>query len=595
MVKSPPHQDQPKKLATWKLFQPKWKRRFFVLFKPARSLPGQFVLNYYGDDQCRKRKGYIDLDQCEQIIESLDVGEYKFVLSIKTIHKGRERVYFLATDTEEDMTTWVQNLCHACGMKQEENPPDLPQPPRPPMRSDSVRYPQGNSAVTMQPNKYQSSQKTPVNQPDSPYLFISQCRSGDNRRQSVDSVPEEPAPPPPPAKPNLSGEVINDDHYDHPKSPDMNNSEDDGVYKMLPSRNLTWNNGDVTMYDVPPPARNGFSRDRYSSERSSSEMKDVFYDVPPRKMDSLCYDTPRVRTQSADTKTPVRPQRHISNSEAYQNLPFNSKCYSNTSSSPSSTSSLRGYPQRSISHNWKSSTMERESINLGLCLPPPPVCGSRDDQPSHGYVNAPVVGPNSGSLSPDNPDEIYVPMEGPTSEASSSRTGRTGGEKAYTDMTECVGTNESVYTDMSKPGPCIGKDSLWSTQTQADTYSIFGTEKTKSFKKVPSKTDDCTASQISFNSLRTQPKLPRKKQAPLPDGSSSSEDDGESTGGLKKILQMAPPAPGKTDCGELKYLDLRLDDNADTPSGPPPSCEYREIDFVKTNALRNVTNARVLE
>lgn len=99
----------------------KWKRRFFVLFKPARSLPGQFVLNYYGDDQCRKRKGYIDLDQCEQIIESLDVGEYKFVLSIKTIHKGRERVYFLATDTEEDMTTWVQNLCHACGMKQEEN------------------------------------------------------------------------------------------------------------------------------------------------------------------------------------------------------------------------------------------------------------------------------------------------------------------------------------------------------------------------------------------------------------------------------------------------------------------------------------------
>lgn len=58
---------------------------------------------------------------------------------------------------------------------------------------------------------------------------------------------------------------------------------------------------------------------------------------------------------------------------------------------------------------------------------------------------------------------------------------------------------------------------------------------------------------------------------------------------------MAPPAPGKTDCGELKYLDLRLDDNADTPSGPPPSCEYREIDFVKTNALRNVTNARVLE
>jgi GRB2-associated-binding protein 1 len=44
----------------------KWRRRWFVL-KHSGELPGQYFLEYYTDRTCRKLKGKIDLDQCEQV------------------------------------------------------------------------------------------------------------------------------------------------------------------------------------------------------------------------------------------------------------------------------------------------------------------------------------------------------------------------------------------------------------------------------------------------------------------------------------------------------------------------------------------------
>ena len=37
---------------------------------------------------------------------------YEFMFDIKT----PKRIYFLAVDTHEDMTTWVQMVCSACGL-----------------------------------------------------------------------------------------------------------------------------------------------------------------------------------------------------------------------------------------------------------------------------------------------------------------------------------------------------------------------------------------------------------------------------------------------------------------------------------------------
>lgn len=38
------------------------------MLKHSGELPGQYFLEYYTDKTCRKLKGKIDLDQCEQVI-----------------------------------------------------------------------------------------------------------------------------------------------------------------------------------------------------------------------------------------------------------------------------------------------------------------------------------------------------------------------------------------------------------------------------------------------------------------------------------------------------------------------------------------------
>lgn len=44
----------------------RWRRRWFAL-KQSGELPGQYFLEYFTDRNCRKLKGTIDLDQCEQV------------------------------------------------------------------------------------------------------------------------------------------------------------------------------------------------------------------------------------------------------------------------------------------------------------------------------------------------------------------------------------------------------------------------------------------------------------------------------------------------------------------------------------------------
>lgn len=45
----------------------RWRKRWFAL-RHSGELPGQYFLEYYTDKRCRKLKGHIDLDQCEQVI-----------------------------------------------------------------------------------------------------------------------------------------------------------------------------------------------------------------------------------------------------------------------------------------------------------------------------------------------------------------------------------------------------------------------------------------------------------------------------------------------------------------------------------------------
>lgn len=59
----------------------KWRRRWFVL-KHSGELPGQYFLEYYTDKTCRKLKGKIDLDQCEQVLKDIFVSAWSFSFCI---------------------------------------------------------------------------------------------------------------------------------------------------------------------------------------------------------------------------------------------------------------------------------------------------------------------------------------------------------------------------------------------------------------------------------------------------------------------------------------------------------------------------------
>ncbi|XP_046624202.1 GRB2-associated-binding protein 2 isoform X1 [Neodiprion virginianus] len=106
LIKSPP----------LKLWKARWRKRWFAL-RHSGELPGQYFLEYYTDRRCRKLKGRIDLDQCEQVDAGLRFEnrkqKYQFMFDVKT----PKRTYYLVAESEADMNKWVDAVCQVCGLK----------------------------------------------------------------------------------------------------------------------------------------------------------------------------------------------------------------------------------------------------------------------------------------------------------------------------------------------------------------------------------------------------------------------------------------------------------------------------------------------
>ncbi|XP_067943932.1 GRB2-associated-binding protein 1-like isoform X3 [Watersipora subatra] len=124
----------------------KWHRRYFVLRKPQGSLPHQFAFDYFKDEHDHRRRGTINLEECEKILSELDSSHYPHLFSIKTKSRHKDRVYYLAAETEEDMLRWVKCLCSLCDLKMgptSADPPLSPEnhnvAPNPPVRHDSMQ------------------------------------------------------------------------------------------------------------------------------------------------------------------------------------------------------------------------------------------------------------------------------------------------------------------------------------------------------------------------------------------------------------------------------------------------------------------------
>uniref|UniRef100_A0A0K8W5X9 Protein daughter of sevenless n=2 Tax=Bactrocera latifrons TaxID=174628 RepID=A0A0K8W5X9_BACLA len=103
LIKSPPSK---------RIWRSCWRRRWFTL--KQGEIPEQFCLEYYTDRNCRKLKGIIDLDQCEQVDCGLRLEnrkqKFQYMFDIKT----PKRTYYLAADSAEDMRDWVNCICQVC-------------------------------------------------------------------------------------------------------------------------------------------------------------------------------------------------------------------------------------------------------------------------------------------------------------------------------------------------------------------------------------------------------------------------------------------------------------------------------------------------
>ncbi|XP_021348258.1 GRB2-associated-binding protein 1-like isoform X2 [Mizuhopecten yessoensis] len=674
MVKSPPEKKF-RLTGPWKIFRAftkddtdtsKWKRRFFVLFKPASSLPHQYLLNYYTDENCKKLKGCIDLEHCEQVIESLDLDIFPFLLALKTFHKGRERTYFLSTDTEDEMTTWVRNLCSVCGLKPEESPDLPPEKPDSPRNHDNSNTtaapvavvpprPQRSQTVMSQPQQDVRMRGRSIGRTNSKsgshYIPLSDCLSEKSRRSSI---PDELAPPPPLKTPKAPAPLPEGDDsvfqqtYDSPK---QRSGEDDtdSVYKVPPPRREEGSTLEV--YDIPPPARQSPSTPRSSSSESQkdsayssqSALTGLTYDYPPTHPDrgptsDEVYDFPPPNPQMIQSQSDVPPPRPPKTSalsqEPYQNLPSNSAVVkehkqismdlnvvvppTTSDGAPAGQSYDVPRPQNTL-RKLSLYDMPKPQQNGGpkkdsnlLAIPPPPQ--SCAGPSSHSYINA-----ARGYLPTpkDKVEDAYLPMERAFPPSDSLD------KSAYSDMSR-IPTSPVNYTDMSsdydtppKPGlpprlsprnnNDLGHEGM--TRTEGDTYTIFSNARTRSFKR--NNCIDHSGRVAAPTTLRVQ--LPYMSNNRHPDFSTSSEEEDEPVLGDPSQVMMpysvltgqgghssnlwgsTPPAPKRPEA-ELKYLDLALDDTSDkeamrsphSHTGHSTPTEYREIDFVKTQALSDV-------
>lgn len=165
LVKSPPEK---------RILKAKWRQRWFVL-RHSGLLPGQFILEYFTDSTCKKLKGKIDLDQCEQV----DAGvafegkktNYQYMFDIRT----PKRTYYLVAETESTMNKWVDCICSVCGLKIHIEEDYLA--PLEKTTADSVvtAAPVASQNV---PHRSESSHPPVKRSESNPYIPISECHTG---------------------------------------------------------------------------------------------------------------------------------------------------------------------------------------------------------------------------------------------------------------------------------------------------------------------------------------------------------------------------------------------------------------------------------
>lgn len=332
LTKSPPEK---------KIGKAKWRKRWFVL-RQSGNLPGQYLLEYFTDQSCRKLKGSIDLDQCEQVDAGLTFEsrkrDFKYIFDIKT----STRTYYLVSETEDDMNKWVDCICQVCGLKRAD---EDEQETATVSQHEYIQEPSGIAAISHSPcvTVAQPAQRSSVHslntnstsslqgrmspiqasllshsdagvnesgkmsadihrlqESSSPYIYLSDCHSGTPKVSSDevelmirrDSMPDIPAPPVPVSDQeyyNLMPHSQKTSAAASPvplpiRTPTNKNAPSDELHKVIPAPQLvngTQTNAIDEWYKVPRNQSNANS----TLEAGQNEVVIQFknqqeYDVP---------------------------------------------------------------------------------------------------------------------------------------------------------------------------------------------------------------------------------------------------------------------------------------------------------------------------
>jgi len=107
-------------------------------------------------------KGSIDLDQCHQVDCGLSYKCGKISRSNLFNIQTKHRIYYLSADTFEEMNSWVQSLCQACGLRPYQSEED---------EGKETRMLQDASPETPQ----STTSQTHIS---GPYMHLSECFTG---------------------------------------------------------------------------------------------------------------------------------------------------------------------------------------------------------------------------------------------------------------------------------------------------------------------------------------------------------------------------------------------------------------------------------
>lgn len=640
LIKSPP---------TKRIWRARWRRRWFTL-RHTGELPGQFFLEYYTDRNCRKLKGTIDLDQCEQVDAGLlfeqRKSKYPFMFDVKT----PSRVYYLAAESEEEMNKWVDCICQVCGLKAFSDEQELQIPASAP--PDLVDIDSGTRTENLIPDT------PPLSPISGPYIPISECITGlpmsasnpvldfycllnmnatntalsSATNHNLDSIPF--IPPTPQKRRHQqqhsfsSNDLQNEDprFYDLPRqlqppelksTQNLNTSLDRAGTPPLqsPTDSESVFTTDDEWTNPMLPAENGLKEPRPSD--SSLEMEPSSWSVVQRFGKLTVVDSPTIKSENAIVKeeAPPRPPKpsHLGKGPSYLNLDLdNSPKACRLKINPKEQVELVGTGACTSDKTTPNLDVDKDASQGQV------ISDEMYDFPRSHNVNEPETSKTIlanrhcyNNAAPSIVDGQVFRYDISATEAMatepSTHFDAAQDEEPASPCSQSSCSTTAMYSNLPSPllpdtqsgsGPPLVNRCLKPGRKLSDSASICSLPEPSSPRSAPnvdrklkpsSQPQGRKTSEVEFdsNSLR----LPRAAPSPTP---GIDEDSVEQVYFYEVRNQFLAAPRGSKHFEKLQYLDLDLESDAynssmnstQPPKSPGPQTVYKTVDFVKTEAFK---------